>query len=343
MIFPRRQSCSLLQEEERMNSEHVIKRSNPVLDWVKQHIGALIGFAVLFCAMSVLSPRFLTVSNMLNVSKAVSSNLILASVLTMIIIMGGIDISVGSITGVTGMLAAQLIGEGSTPIWLTIVLCLCLGMATGLFNGFFVAKMKLPPFIVTLATQNICRGMTQVICNGTPIRVNNENFNKLGTTTFFGGVSIVIIYAIIVVIISSIILGRTRIGSYIYAIGGNEVAAKYSGINVVRVKMFPFFLAGLYAAICGVMWTARIGSGSPSLGTNFELDAIAASALGGVSMAGGVGSISGTIIGVFILGVINNGMNLINLNSFWQLVVKGIVVLVAVVIDVLRKNRGKDK
>ena len=323
------------------NSEVKTEKTNPVIEWVKLHIGALVGFVILFCIMAVLSPRFLTVSNMLNVSKAVSSNLILASVLTMIIIMGCIDISVGATTGVTGMLAAQIIGMGKTPIWVTIIICLILGMVIGLFNGFFVSVMKLPPFIVTLATQNIGRGLTQVICDGTPIRVNNEAFTKIGTTTLFGGLSIVVIYALVIVIISSIILGRTRIGSYIYAIGGNEVAARYSGINVVRIKMFPFFLAGLYAAVCGIMWTARIGSGSPSLGTNFELDAIAASALGGVSMAGGYGSISGTIIGVLILGVINNGMNLINLNSFWQLVVKGIVVLVAVVIDVLRKRTSK--
>jgi len=313
--------------------------ANPVITWFRAHLGPLVGLLILCIIVSLISDKFLTRDNFLNILKSISTNAILSCALTMVIVMGLIDISVGSITGLSGIVCATLISLYGFPVWLSVSVCLVIGVTLGLFNGFFIANIKVPAFIATLATQNIARGMCQVICNGSPVRVSVGQFTVIGTATFMGGVSIVVLYAVVCVAITCVLMYKTRLGPSLFAIGGNQVAADYSGINIKRMIKLPYIIGGLLAAVCGIVWTARLGSGTPTLGTNFELDAIAATALGGTSMSGGRGSIGGTMIGVFIIGIITNGLNLINVNSFYQLVVKGMVILIAVVIDIFQKNR----
>ena len=319
------------------------KNGNPVLGWLQMNLGPLLGLLALCVIVSLLSDKFVSKDNFLNILKSVSTNMMLACALTMVIILGLIDISVGSTVGLAGIVCATLIGTGRYPIWMVILFCLGIGLVVGLVNGILIAHIKIPAFIATLATQNIGRGLCQVICNGAPVRCSEETFTRLGTTTMSGGISITVIYSAFFVVLICILMYRTKIGTYLYAIGGNEMAAEYSGINVKLIKMIPYLIGGFFAAFCGVIWTARLGSGSPTLGQNSELDAIAATALGGASMSGGIGRIGGTMIGVLMIGVINNGLNLINLNSFYQLIVKGLVVAISVIIDVMRKNRAANK
>ena len=315
------------------------KKMNPVIGWFQMNLGSLLGLMALCVIVTLMSDKFISKDNFLNILKSVSTNMMLACALTMVIILGLIDISVGSTVGLSGIICATLIGSGKYPVWQVIILWLAIGLLVGAVNAVLIAYIKIPAFIATLATQNIGRGLCQVICDGAPVRCSEESFTKLGTTTFFGGVSITVAYSVFFVILICILMYKTRVGTYLYAIGGNELAAEYSGINVRVITAIPYLIGGFFAAFCGVIWTARLGSGSPTLGQNFELDAIAATALGGASMSGGIGRIGGTMIGVLMIGVINNGLNLINLNSFYQLIVKGLVVAISVIIDVMRKKR----
>ncbi len=315
------------------------RKANPVIGWVHMNLGQLLGLFALCIIVTLMSDKFISKDNFLNILKSVSTNMMLACALTMVIILGLIDISVGSTVGLAGIVCATLVGSGKYPVWQVFALCLVIGLFMGLINGILIAYIKIPAFIATLATQNVGRGLCQVICDGAPVRCSEESFTKLGTTTIFGGVSITIVYSVFFVILVCILMYRTRVGTYLYAIGGNELAAEYSGVNVRLITMIPYLIGGFFAAFCGVIWTARLGSGSPTLGQNFELDAIAATALGGASMSGGIGRIGGTMIGVLMIGVINNGLNLINLNSFYQLIVKGLVVAISVIIDVMRKKQ----
>lgn len=306
--------------------------------YMKNNLGALAGLFLMCAAVGIMTPKFFTVSNILNLLKANSVNAILSCALTMAILLGQIDISVGSTVGLSGMVSAILITNYGFPIIPTILICLLIGMLVGIFNGFCIAYVDVPAFIATLVTQCIGRGLAQVICNGNPVRVRNETFSVIGTYTFSNGVSIITLYAAVCLILITIFLYKTKTGSYLYAIGGNVIAAKYSGINVRRVMMIPYIIGGILAAFCGIIWVSRLGSATPTLGESFELDAVAATALGGASMSGGVANIGGTLLGVFMIGVIQNGLNLLGVNSFWQYVAKGVIIIIAVVIDILRKK-----
>lgn len=318
------------------------KSKNPVIKmiykYLKNNLGALVGLALMCAVVGILTPKFFTGSNILNLLKANSVNAILSCALTMAILLGQIDISVGSTVGLSGVVSAMLITNYGFPILPTILICLLIGFVIGSFNGFCIAYIGVPAFIATLVTQCIGRGLAQVICGGNPVRVRNESFSAIGTTTLGIGISIITVYAVVCLIFTTIFLYKTKTGSYIYAVGGNVTAAKYSGINVRRVMMTPYVIGGVMAAFCGIVWVARLGSATPTLGQNFELDAVAATALGGASMSGGVANIGGTILGVFMIGVIQNGLNLLGVNSFWQYVAKGVIIIIAVVIDILRKK-----
>lgn len=321
------------------------KEKNPIIRiitaYFKNNMGPLAGLILMCIVVTILTPRFLTGSNILNLLKANSVNAILSCALTMAILLGQIDISVGSTVGLSGMVSAILITNYEFPIIPTILICLLIGVAVGAFNGFCIAYIDVPPFITTLVTQCIGRGLAQVICDGNPVRVRNDAFSAIGTATLGNGISIITVYAVICLILTTIFLYKTKTGSYIYAVGGNAAAARFSGINVKRVMMIPYIIGGVLSAFCGIVWVARLGSATPTLGQNFELDAIAATALGGASMSGGVANIGGTILGVFMIGVIQNGLNLLGVNSFWQYVAKGIIIIIAVVIDILRKKYKK--
>lgn len=310
--------------------------------YLKRNIGTLIGLVLLVVIVSLSTPKFLTSPNLLNLLRSNSVNAIICCGMLMAILMGEIDISVGSTVGLTGVIGAYLITNQNFPVWLAVISCLAVGATIGLINGFAISYLGVPAFVATLATQSLGRGLTEIISGGVTIRVRNETYTGLGNTNI-GGVSVIILYAALILILTWFLLNRTRFGYYIYALGGNKTAAQYSGVNVKKYNMLPYVLIGLLCGVGGIVWSARLGSAAATLGSGFEMDAIAAVVIGGTSMSGGIGTVGGTFIGILIIGVITNGLNLMGINSFWQGVFKGIIIMAAVVIDVYRKKRSERK
>ena len=312
-----------------------------IKSYFKRNAGILIGLVALCVAISFRSDRFLTQDNIMNVLRQISSNMYLACAMTMILIAGGIDLSVASIVAITGVTAGTLLNMG-VPIPLTIIICLVLGGLYGTITGAIITNTTLPPFIVTYSMMQILRGATYVYTGGTTVRVDNRAFINLGTGYAFGFLPLPVIYLLIVFIIVFIVLNKTSLGRHIYAVGGNEKAAKFSGINVRRTRMFVYIFSGVMGALAGMVLCARSYSGNPLAGDGAEMDAIAACVLGGASMAGGYGFVGGTLIGALIIGLLNNGLNLMRIDSYWQIILKGIVILVAVYVDYI-KNLKKNK
>lgn len=297
---------------------------------------SLIGLLALCVIISIITPRFLNVNNLLNVLTQVSVNAVIAIGMSFVILTGGIDLSVGSILAITGAISASIIVKSSS-VFLAIVATIIIGALIGAFNGIIVSKGKIQPFIVTLAAMTIFRGVTYVFTNGTPISGLGKNFTFIGNAKVLG-IPFPVIITLIVFLIAYYIINETRFGRYVYALGGNEDSTRLSGINTDRIKMIVYVVSGIAAAISGVIVTSRIGSASPNAGSGYELDAIAAVVLGGTSLSGGEGSITGTIIGAMIIGVLNNGLNLMNVSPFYQSIVKGLVILLAVLIDKRNKK-----
>lgn len=320
------------------------EKKNPLIEIVsgyfKRNMGTMIGLAVLCLIVAFSTNKFLTVSNLLNLLKSNSVNAIICCGMLMAILLGQIDISVGSTVGLSGVIGAYLITNMGLPVWLTVICCILVGCLIGLINGIAVSYFNIPAFVATLATMSIGRGFTQIISGGVSIRIRNETYTAIGTTTI-GGVSVIVFYAALALFVTWILLNKTRFGYYIYAIGGNRVAAKYSGVNEKLYNTVPYIYIGILCGIGGLIWSARLGSAAATLGSGFEMDAISAVVIGGTSMSGGLGTVGGTFIGILIIGVLNNGLNLMGINSFWQDVFKGVIILVAVIIDVLRKSKSK--
>ncbi|GAA0078398.1 ribose ABC transporter permease [Clostridium sp. CTA-5] len=292
---------------------------------------SLIGLFILCIAISILTPRFLSISNITNVLTQVSVNAIIAIGMTFVILTGGIDLSVGSTLAISGALAASIISSGGN-VFLAVVVAVIVGIVVGIINGMLISKGKIQAFIVTLASMTIFRGVTYVFTNGNPISGLTGSFNSIGNLKL-GILPLPVIITAVLVAIAYYVLTQTRFGRYLYALGGNEDSARLSGINTDRIKTLVYVVSGIAAALSGVIITSRIGSASPNAGSGFELDAIAAVVIGGTSLAGGEGSVMGTIIGALIIGVLNNGLNLLNVSPFYQLIIKGIVILVAVLLD----------
>jgi ribose transport system permease protein len=292
---------------------------------------SLLGFLILCIIISFITPRFLTVANMTNVLTQVSVNAVIAIGMTFVILTGGIDLSVGSILAIAGALAATVIKTNGNVL-LAIIVAILAGAAIGVINGLLVSKGKVQAFIVTLASMTIFRGITYVFTNGTPISGLSSGFGAIGNKKL-GILPIPVLITAAAVVIAYYILSQTRFGRYLYALGGNEDSARLSGINTDRIKTWVYVVSGITAAISGVIITSRIGSASPNAGAGFELDAIAAVVIGGTSLSGGEGSVVGTIIGALIIGVLNNGLNLMNVSPFYQSIVKGSVILIAVLLD----------
>lgn len=332
--------------EKNLVPKNISGKQNPLIQFIRDNFGIIIGLVVL-CLILVVNDIiqgrfvFLTTNNIMNVLRQVATNLIIACGMTMVIVLGGIDLSVGSIVGLSGCVTAMLIAYNGWPIALAVCAGLFMGVVSGAFNGFVISKTTIPPFIVTLAMLNIARGACYVYTNAQPIRIMSDDFNFIGSGYIANVIPVPVIYLIIIVLISSFIMNNTRLGRHIYAVGGNPTAAKFSGINNGRVLFFAYLFSGVMSAVSGIVLASRMFSGQPTAGQGFELDAIAAVVLGGTSMAGGVGKIGGTVIGALIIGILNNGLNLLNINSFWQLVVKGIVILIAVYADFLKKSSRK--
>lgn len=294
--------------------------------------GIFVVFIIICLILAFISPQFLTVSNWTIIITQASINALLAFGVTFVIITGGIDLSLGSMVAVTGVTAAMLAHPDTFSVALPIFAGLLAGLLMGVFNGFIITKSKIAPFIVTLGTMTIGRGLALILSKGRPVSNLSDSFNFIGGGDILG-IPFPIIVLIIIFIICSLILKKTLLGRYIYAIGGNEQASRASGINVNQVKMAVYSISGLLAGLAGILLTSRITTGQPNAGAGFELDAIAAAVIGGTSTSGGTGTMTGTLIGVLLIGVINNGLDLLNVTSYYQQVVMGIIIIGAVVLD----------
>ncbi|NLL49162.1 MAG: ABC transporter permease [Firmicutes bacterium] len=305
----------------------------------KKNIAVITGLVVLCVFLSFASPYFLTRHNIMTLLRQISTNAVLTLGMMMCIMIGGIDLSMPSILALSGTLAAVLISRHGVSIPVAILAGLLSGAVCGLFSGLFIAYIKVPAFIATMAMMNVARGVAYLVTNANPVRITLDAFNNLGIG-FVAGVPLPVIYTIVLIILVSLFLNKTRMGRYIYAVGGNIEAARYSGINVKAVQITVHVLSGVLAAFAGIVLAARMYSGQPAVASGWELDAVAASVLGGISLFGGTGSVASAMIGVLIIGVLQNGLNLLNVNSFWQLIVKGIVILIAVSFDMIRSRKA---
>lgn len=316
-----------------MNSKHNLRTTNLILQMLKVNMGILCVLVIIAVGLTFLTPNFMTGSNIISVMRQISNNIFLALGMTLVIILGGIDLSVGNIVAMTGTLTVGLFVTNGLSIPAAIISGLLLGGIMGFFNGMIIANFKVPAFIVTLATMNIAKGVAYIYSGGQSTRVTDEAYALIGTGYLFGLIPLPVVYMIILIIVFSVILNKTRFGTYVYAVGGNRESAKLSGVPIKKVEVMVFTISGLLAAFAGIVLSSRMYSGQPKAGEGYEMDAIAACVLGGISMAGGVGRVSGTVLGAMVIGIISNGLNLVGLSSFWQLVVKGIIILVAIIID----------
>jgi ribose transport system permease protein len=296
-------------------------------------LGPFIGLFIIVVIISILNPGFLSFSNLLNVLRQVSINALIAFGMTFVILTGGIDLSVGAILALSGAGTASLLAAGVDPV-LAIALGLIIGTGLGAINGLIISKGKVAPFIATLATMTIFRGATLMFTDGKPITgLGDSTFFKMIGGGYFFGIPMPAITMLVSFVILFMVLKKTTFGRRVYAVGGNEEASILSGIKVDRIKIYVYSLTGFLAAVAGVILTSRLNSAQPTAGSMYELDAIAAVVLGGTSLTGGKGWIVGTLIGALIIGVLNNGLNLLGVSSFFQQVVKGSVILLAVLID----------
>lgn len=307
------------------------------IQWLTKYSGQVGFLIVLYIALSLSTEVFMSTTNQINVMRQISVTMYMSCAMTVILLTGGIDLSMGAVMAVAGMVTAYMSAAGISFV-LSMLGGLLVGTLCGLINGLLIANTSMPPFIVTYSMQSILRGIVYVITDTNTMRLTSPAFLDLGSGSL-GFLPYPVIYMIIIIIITWIILNRTRLGRHMYAIGGNPQAAAFAGINIKRVRTFIYTLSGALAALSGLVLTSRNSSMQPSLGIGMEMDAIAAVVLGGTSMAGGQGTIGGTIIGAFIIGFMNNGLNLLGMSSFYQYIAKGIIILFAIYIDNVKEKR----
>ena len=293
---------------------------------------------LMWVGLSLGTDSFATFGNFANLLRQGSIWAIMAVGQTFVIITGGIDLSVGAVVGFATVIAAMLINAG-VPVFLAVLLTLLVGVAIGLFHGFGIVKMGLPPFIITLATLTSLRGIGLLITNGNSISINNDAFQEFSRNSFIG-IPNLFWMVILVGIPAYVFLHHSRWGRYLFSVGSNAEASRLSGVNVQRTIFMAYTLSGLCAAFVGVLLASRIGIGNPTQAEGWELQAIASSVIGGTSLFGAVGSVHGPLLGAFILATINNGANLLNVNAFWQRIITGVLIIVIVYFDGLRR-RGK--
>jgi ribose transport system permease protein len=298
---------------------------------IGQTLAPLVVLVLICTVLTLLTPRFLTEKNIINVVRQSSLNAIVAAGMTLVILTAGIDLSVGSLLAVTSVFAAGALHDGSAPL-MSMAIGVGIGLAFGLINGLIITVGDVAPFIVTLGTMTIARGVALIYTNGAPILATDMDFRYIGRGDL-GPLPVPIVVMLIVYAITFFLLNRTTFGGYLYAIGGNQEAARLSGVPVKVCKTIAYAVSGLLAGLTGVILTARLGSAQPNLGMGDELDAIAAVVIGGTSLAGGRGGIIGTLVGALIIGVLSNGLNLMNVNAYYQPVAKGLVILIAILVD----------
>ncbi len=303
---------------------------------------SIIALVVLCIVLTALSDKFLTPENGWNIMRQISINVCISVGMTLVILTKGIDLSVGSMLAFAGAITAGLLKNGIEIPSLNILLeftvfgailaGLIVGGALGVFNGGMITRFKVPPFVATLAMLTIARGATMLWTEGFPITGLGDTFSFIGTGWFLG-IPMPVWITAIVVIIAIILTKKTVFGRHIYAVGGNENAARLSGININKIKVWVYAIAGILAAVGGIILTSRLDSAQPNAGMSYELDSIAAVVIGGTSLSGGRGSVMGTVQGALIIGVLNSGLVLLNVSPFWQQIIKGIVILIAVIMD----------
>ncbi len=304
-----------------------------------RQFGTLLGLIGLSIVLWIMTPYFLTVSNLLNVAQQISINAIIAVGMTFVIITAGIDLSVGSLVAFSGVVLASVLQAG-VPLPIAILVGLGVGLFCGMINGLLITQGRIPPFISTLGMMSVARGAALLYTKGRPVSGFSENFRYLATGEIFH-IPVPVIIMGVVYIIAHFVLNRTKLGRYAYAIGGNEEAAILSGINVKLYKTMVYALCGLLSGLAALILTARLNSAQPIAGNMYELDAIAATVIGGTSLMGGEGTVLGTLIGALIMGVLRNGLNLLGVSSFIQQIVIGSVIIIAVLMDMALKKQRK--
>lgn len=313
--------------------------------------GIFLVFIAMLIVASILSPAFLSKTNLINVVRQMSVVGLIALGVTGVIVSAGIDLSSGSVVGLSAVVAAslsQLPGYSAAfykglqvPLFVAILAACGVGALVGLINGSLVAKTRIPPFIATLGTLTAIRGAALLYTSGRPISDLTDGYNFIGQGDLFG-VPVPILLLVLMALVTHVLYSQTKFGKYVYAIGGNEQAARVSGINVGKYKMLMYVYAGFLAGLAGLVVSARIGSGQPGLGQGYELDAIAAAVIGGASLsAGGIGTVAGTIVGALIIGVLNNILDLTNVSAYWQQIIKGCIIVGAVILDQLKHHGTK--
>lgn len=312
-----------------------VRQRGSTKNWLQ--VAGILPILLLICILfTFLSPSFLTPGNLVNIARQASINIVLATGMTFVILTGGIDLSVGSILGVSAVIAV-LVSLLPALSWAAIPVALLAGLLMGLANGALIAFLDLPPFIVTLGALTAWRGAAYLVANGTTVINRDLGFAWIGNN-YLGPLPWLVVIALLAIGASWFVLRRTVLGVQIYAVGGNQRAARLTGIKVNRVLLFVYGVSGLLAGLAGIMSSSRLYSATGLLGNGYELDAIAAVILGGTSFTGGIGTMPGTLLGALIIAVLNNGLTLLNMSYFWQLVVKGLVIIVAVTIDRLRRR-----
>lgn len=297
----------------------------------------LVGVVLLLCVVwTVLNSQFMSLNNITNILRQASYTTIAAVGMTMVIIIGEIDLSAGSLvcaSGLTGAMVCKLTGN----VVLAVLAALGIGLLVGCVNGVLCAYGKLPGFIATLASMTVLRGLAYIITGGNSVVWTNDMFTKIGTG-YVGVVPVPVIIMIIIIIFGYILTAKLKFGRYIYAVGGNSDTSRWSGIPVEKVKIIVYMIMGVLTSVAGLIITTRLGSGQPSAGQNFEMDCITAAVVGGTSMSGGRGKIFGTVVGVLLLTVLTNGMTLVGINTYWQQVLKGVIIVVSVLADTRSKT-----
>jgi len=324
--------------KQNVSGKGLYKVSSKLLE--KHEIGIFLALIVLMTIFSFYSDTFLTLNNLLNIANQVSMVFIIAVGMTIIIILGGIDLSAGYTAGLAGMVTAGFLSKGwNIPI--AILVGICVGAFIGMFNGLVITKVGITDFIVTLATMSAAHGLIFAYTGGYPIYKDiPKSFFIIGQGRIWG-IPVPVILVLIVFIIGFLLLSRFKLGTYIYATGGNKEAARLSGISVDKVKIIGYIISGVSASIAGIIMSSRLGSGQPTAGDTFLFDAIGATVLGGTNLAGGEGTLTGTLIGVCIIGVISNGLTLFNVPFYYQEVIKGLIIILAVAYNSFRSKANR--
>ncbi len=320
-----------------MNQNMITKNKEGRFKSLAVKYNTVVVLLIIFIFFAIAAESFLKPANLINVLRQISINGIIAAGMTLVILTGGIELSVGAVVALSSVIAAIVANEANTAWWTSIIIAIGVSTLLGLITGTFISFFNLAPFIMTLAMMTIARGLAFTFSNGKPISGVHKDFLVIGKGDLLG-IPIPVWILAFVVIASALMLKYTPLGRYIYAIGGNERAARVSGINIKLVKLAAYVIAGFFTGVASVVLTSRLSAGLPQVAAGYELDAIAAVVIGGTSLMGGTGGMLGTITGVLIIGFINNGMDLLNVASYPQQIIKGVVIILAVLIDSLRNK-----